>query len=56
MAELDDTMAHAIRVLVHKVEAEGRYVKGSQVDGAVRYLKVELAEYEKAEPQEVDNG
>jgi hypothetical protein len=56
MAKLDDTMAHAIRVLVHKVEAEGRDVKRSQVDGAVRYLKAELAEYAKAEHQEVSDG
>jgi hypothetical protein len=56
MARLEDTMAHAIRVLVRTVESDGRYARGSQVDSAVRYLKVELAEYEKVEPQEVSDG
>lgn len=54
MKTLDATLAHAILVLVKTVESDGGYAKGSQVDGAVRFLKAELDRYEKSLAEEVE--
>ena len=50
---MDETVAHAIRVLVDRVKEKVSYVRGSQVDGAVRVLERELRDYEAAHNEEV---
>lgn len=56
MADLDATMAHAIIVLIQQVETKVGYVRGSEVDGAVRFLKSELRRYEESFADEVSNA